>query len=226
MEEEGESGCLGSNNAYSACQGLIVLVKHCDEGLSDSGSQVFLTLNGPKKIYLEPLKLNIPHGSVYCWRPTCRFCCPATFSWVWGAAGIRARLRRPLIRGGETYFMLSEPSSSRLCSIMNPLQTRPEKKSWSHKASCCSLTNSVCSARKTKWNLKSWGLHVFSCVCPWECKSEPYGGSELTENKCVSVVDWLLSCRQSPTVAGIAAPWLAVVELCHCTFDCILNTTH
>lgn len=116
-------------------------------------------------------------------------------------------------------------SPSCLLSIMKPFQIR-SKKSWAHNASCCPPLIVF-----VRWGKQSGpeilrGQFFFLCVCVLESENESLMGElswlrtsvaslEFTGRVSVyaSVVNWLLSSRQSPTVAGIAAPLLAAVGL-------------
>ena len=122
------------------------------------------------------------------------------------------------------YFPPSEVSPSCLYSIMNPFQIRP-KESRAHNAFCCSLLI-VFAPWKTKW---TWNPESSTFFFVLESENESLMGErsrlrtsvaslEFTGRVSVyaSVVNWLLSSRQSPTVAGIAAPLLAVVGLYSC----------
>lgn len=128
---------------------------------------------------------------------------------------------------GNVIF-LSEVSPSCLYSIMNPSQIR-SKKSCAFSAFCSLI---VFAWWKTKWIWNPENSIFFGL----ESENESLMGElnwlrtsvsslEFTGRVSVyaSVVNWLLSSRQSPTVAGIAAPTLAVVGL-YCCRDS--NTVH
>lgn len=113
---------------------------------------------------------------------------------------------------------------------MNPFQIQ-SKKSWGHNAFCCSLL--IVFARwKTKWTWNPKRFFFFVL----ESENESLMGElswlrtsvaslEFTGRVSVyaSVVNWLLSSRQSPTVAGIAAPLLAEVGLYRCRDSQLLS---
>lgn len=153
------------------------------------------------------LKLNIPHRSVH-WHQACRFCCPVTFSCSEATKNVHASI---------DYLTGNVFSAIRSDSKMSVLyyESLPDMTQKQLRVECILLF-----ALENKADLKSWEVHYFLSLIvksralqenwvEWEQVWPPLN-SQREFSVYASVVNWLLSSRQSPTVADIAAPLLAV----------------
>lgn len=121
----------------------------------------------------------------------------------------------------EKHYLLSEVSPSCLYSIMNLFQIWSKNKIWDHKTFCYSLLIAVawCKTVELKPYKRSFFLSLVVNMRALWGKLRWLGinlaSLEFTDRVSVyaSVVNWLLSSRQSPTVAGIAVLLLPVLEL-------------
>lgn len=175
-------------------------------------------------VNLVTLNLHIPHGSVCYWHSACRvLLSPVTFKLgLWPEMCI---LRRHLLTGGSLCWAAEDETklSALLYESFSGSQT-----SQVNIELCCDMV-AWCQTKRS-WNPeRSWSLPSPPPPPHWGWIWETYVGElswlrtsvaclELSGRVSVyaSVVNWFLSCRQSPTVGRVAAPLLPVVGRCDC----------
>lgn len=88
-----------------------------------------------------------------------------------------------------------------------------KKKSWSHKASCCSPLIVFAQQKTKRTEEKSWDVQVFYLLCPWGWKREPYGGNELTERTSAASLEF----NERESVCVHLAPESYTITHCCCS---------